>query len=1118
MNSDSFRPSTIEGDGLGSGTPGSQRSPSPSHTCCYSPTTEKEITQSLLESQSNLQTGFYKLVSMEEAYVKDLNVVETMFISPLIQSHGVIPPDNLHDFVSVVFSNILDLRECSKRVLETLYVRQQEQSLASQKVGDMVLEAADEFRLIYPNYIRGHPAAERRLVEEINSNINFRLWLETQARNSGSGCTSDAYHTFYLKRLLNRPLEYLQQYPLLLTAIHSEMECATQDGDHLFTAIQAIGSLNGVAQIEMFQTAMGRGTAGKWEWIDLAGPEIREKMAKGEIKRQGIIFELIKTEMAYVKDLENIGIMYIEPLLQADPPIIPQPRLSQFIALVFDNFADLCLHHFCLLDRLHRIQREQHPLIRSVGAVMLDAVSQFREAYMKYIPNYPMAAWKIGNEMRNNLDFKRFVDRCTSHPNARNLDMENFIKCPLSSLTRYTRLLKSIQEETSPESRDRVEMSIAITLLSDLRKDTDIAMISAARKVELWKYNESLMFKPGECVDLDLLDGNRDLIFAGKLTRQLEGELALIGWIELRTLLFDNYLVMTKPKDVNGVIKYQVHRRPIPVDLLTLISFSDPPTRRSSNANQSSPSGSHIFSPGLFSISTTPPSSPADSYLIYPFTIYHAGRAGGTHIFFADSAAARTEWKQKLEQALMLRRVAQESSKIFEIEVISDGTFLSPSMLRGVGGGSRVELEQHASYEGGYIGRVTCSVPFSTMDGRSFVAIGCADGVWIGREHEPKSMRKVLHLKMVTQCATLDEFGVLLILADGSLFAFSIEALVPSTSHTFPATQVPQQLSGTKDVHFFSVGSLHGRTLVIYKTKKGSGSNFSVLEPVRENINETQSHPQVPGLGRKLRFGSVKSDWFKIYRDFVLPSESFDLIFLKAKIAILCSQGFEILDLYDLTSATIPQREDPQLASISKRCDQCKPIAMYRCADDEFLLCYDEFGVYVDQHGYPSRATCGYRVIEWEGRAERAAKHSSFILLFDTHFIEIRSLKTGKLVQIIPGTEVRCTWDGRGISSRSVENLQFGPHGVDLKEHQNYRVHAVMNAPESHDISWRSSQVAKQLVYTLTPTIPLVFGNRRREADGESRWSMIAHFPFEEVRCTEKRDVRVRHSGFLHSF
>lgn len=53
-----------------------------------------------------------------------------------------------------------------------------------------------------------------------------------------------------------------------------------------------------------------------------------------------------------------------------------------------------------------------------------------------------------------------------------------------------------------------------------------------------------------------------------------------------------------------------------------------------------------------------------------------------------------------------------------------------------------------------------------------------------------------------------------------ALFAYHIEALVPSSAHGAHTSQVPQKLSGTKDVHFFSVGTLQGRTLIIYMKKK----------------------------------------------------------------------------------------------------------------------------------------------------------------------------------------------------------------------------------------------------------------------------------------------------------
>jgi hypothetical protein len=40
------------------------------------------------------------------------------------------------------------------------------------------------------------------------------------------------------------------------------------------------------------------------------------------------------------------------------------------------------------------------------------------------------------------------------------------------------------------------------------------------------------------------------------------------------------------------------------------------------------------------------------------------------------------------------------------------------------------------------------------------------------------------------------------------------------------ASQAPQKLSGNKDVQFFTVGNLGGRTLVIYMKKKKNVGDF----------------------------------------------------------------------------------------------------------------------------------------------------------------------------------------------------------------------------------------------------------------------------------------------------
>ncbi|KAJ3514155.1 hypothetical protein NLJ89_g2537 [Agrocybe chaxingu] len=1032
--------------------PAQAETPTPTKVEEWTKTISPDVLKSLPETEVSRQTIIHKLISREEQYLQDIDIIENVFIKPLRSaSPPIMPSQQLEDLIDDIFGNILDLRECNRRLLEVLYVRQREEGPIILRIGDIFLDAATEFRFAYPTYIGHYPISEKRLKDEMESNSAFRLFLEQCSREQIS--RSGDSPRLDLKHFLNRPSEHLQKYPLLLEAVQKETAPENPDAEFLVEATAAIKSLQSIAQLRTFQSAMGKGTPGKWEWHDIVSKELREGFSKKEAKRQSIIFELIKGEMAYVKDLENIMHIYIIPLRKADPPIISPDRLEQFIEEVFHNYSELYEHHKRLVDKFHEIQREQHPHINSVTAPMFDAALNFREAYMEYIPNYPIAAYRIDDEMANNLAFKTFVDQCVRHPDAHRLDMKNFINRPIPRLLRYELLLKGIMDETPPGHEDLDTIPNVIDVIKALGKETEPGVASAKSKVEVWRYNANLTFKPGESIDMDLLDPNRSLVHSGKLLRQPESGLEWNGWSELHVLLFDNYLVMTKPKEKDGVMKYVVNRRPIPLDLLTLVNFTDPPTQRSTGILRNLRRDERHD--GASSNQTVSPESAADSRFVYPLTLHHNGRTGGPYILYAESGQIRNEWKEKLQEALGTRKVVQESNKAFEIEYLSRDTFIMPAVSMGSNGPSWNQDNQ-------FTGKVTCSVPFNTPDGRALVAIGCTEGVWIGFRHDPKSIRRVLHLKMVTQCAMLEEFGIFLVLADKALFAYHIEALVPSTPHGAHTAQVPQKLSGTKDVHFFSVGTLQGRTLIVYMKKKGMDSIFRVLEPVGEKINERVK--ATVGFGSRLGFRSAKSEWFRVYRDFFLPSDSFDVIFLKARIAIFCAKGFEIMNLHDFDSITLPQREDPRHAQIVKRCENARPLGMFRSTDDEFLLCYDEFGLYVDKHGDPCRSA---GTIEWEGTAERVAFHSPYILLFDSRFIEIRHIQTGRLAQIISGTEMRCTWDGRGGNSRVVN-----PDPAD--EFQEAQVHFVMNsmdnAPGTGGMRQRN---IVQHVCELIPTVAL---------------------------------------------
>lgn len=77
---------------------------------------------------------------------------------------------------------------------------------------------------------------------------------------------------------------------------------------------------------------------------------------------------------------------------------------------------------------------------------------------------------------------------------------------------------------------------------------------------------------------------------------------------------------------------------------------------------------------------------------------------------YADSSQARSDWKEKLQEAIGLRKVVQESNKVFEVETLSSDTFVVPSMLT-------PQTNHSWNTESSFTGKVTCSVPFSKRIG-----------------------------------------------------------------------------------------------------------------------------------------------------------------------------------------------------------------------------------------------------------------------------------------------------------------------------------------------------------------------------------------------------------------
>ena len=146
--------------------------------------------------------------------------------------------------------------------------------------------------------------------------------------------------------------------------------------------------------------------------------------------------------------------------------------------------------------------------------------------------------------------------------------------------------------------------------------------------------------------------------------------------------------------------------------------------------------------------------------------------------------------------------------------------------------------------------------------------------------------------------------------------------------------------------------------------------------------------------------------------------------FLKSKLCVGCAKGFEIVDLENLETQSLLDPADTSLDFVTRKegQGQAKPIAIYRF-NGLFLLCYDEFAFFVNKNGWRAKNDW---MVTWEGTptacgeslfsqfTDDAAVQYPYLFAFEPSFVEIHSLETGALTQVIPGSNIRLLADGRG--------------------------------------------------------------------------------------------------------
>lgn len=448
--------------------------------------------------------------------------------------------------------------------------------------------------------------------------------------------------------------------------------------------------------------------------------------------------------------------------------------------------------------------------------------------------------------------------------------------------------------------------------------------------------------------------------------------------------------------------------------------------------------------------------------IVYPFRIKHLGREPYT--LFAPSASNRQEWCNKIIEAKTKHANAlfAQSAEPFRLRVIADSAFYYDYSLGSLSGANKSiiikgtpidraikEVEKRFKDTGrpGPVCRakVNCACNFTTpYPGKHMVAVGTEYGLYVSEIDNPRGWTKAISIGKITQIAVLEEFSLILLLSNGALIAYHLDAVcspdrIGTTNDNSSSRKAPQKLSGSRDVGFFSVARMKDRTLVFYKKREGLSSTFKVLEPVFQKSTEK----------KRGMFKRGTTEFFRDYDEFYIPTECSGISLFQSSLAVSTSKGFEVLTLDKKQPFSVPDLRAPEVASIATHIADQQTLGMLRLSEQEFLLCYEKCAVYVNKHGDVSRSV----IMHYVGRARAAALYGPYLILFDTDFVEVRDAQNGRLKQIIAGRDVKCLDDGGGgtVSGGSVNGASV-INGVPQMGAGARPVKVVMQHPENEKV------------------------------------------------------------------
>ncbi|CAO3576712.1 unnamed protein product [Absidia cylindrospora] len=713
-------------------------------------------------------------------------------------------------------------------------------------------------------------------------------------------------------------------------------------------------------------------------WIYSVPKAVVDATSKEEIKRQECIYELIYTEADFVRDLQYVHNFWVKPLITQD--IIPDKRRENFVQEVFWNMADIEKVNHALSQALLSLQKKQH-VVKSIGDLLSVHVSHF-DPFVAYGAHQIIGKFKFELEKKRNPVFAQFVQNTERLPESRRLELNGYLTKPITRLGKYNLLLKEILKRTPKDSPDFEAIPQVMETLTSYMVRVNAETGKCENIFNLQQIEERLSFKsPADHVDLSLRDPRRQMVLQGRMKRKgnTSSEAS-----DLQVFLFDHYLVFAKIRYFDHLEYYKVYRKPIPLDLLSISSSAtNLRAKRAStllayNRASISNSNSHSSLPRA----STPENllvnkSNASSSIIF----YHHGRKGSPPMtLYAPTATSRKTWMEKITQQ---QSIVSNKRAVYTVWNLIERQFLTSNKV----------------YDSILINNTKSTSDDSNLidddsDTKHTLLIGTDTGVYIRTDsstnddddgqwdQQQTTAKRVIALDRITQIELMED-SQLLVLADKTLWTFPLADILDASSSDKPLLMKKGRMISTNTA-FFHVGECMNKTMVcISKPNTLATTTIRVLEPIATDDNKKTKTGF--SIRRLVRNGPVG---LRPYKDLYLPSEASSISLLKTKMCISCPKEIGVVDMKSFGVQALLDPADEELDFVFSRQD-IRPITIFRVQFAEYLVCYNDFGFFVDQRGRWIRSS---HIMEWEGEPDTFALSYPYILAFEPEFIEVRNI------------------------------------------------------------------------------------------------------------------------------